>query len=126
MIGCDENEVLNPADEVFDGRVCAATLLTVAMVARYHSKDKKFRIEIVSGIRNLSLSLSFRSSDDGWREAFDYLKHIFEENYGIPFAYECRRGRVSVTVVPFYSDVGFAGVKESDYFTSLVFLAGDR
>ncbi len=124
--GCDENEISGLADEVFDGRICAAVLLTVAMTARYHSKDKKYHLEIASGVRSLSLSLSFRASDDGGREAFDYLKHISEDSYGIPFDYECYRGRVSVTLVPFYADVGFAGVKESDYFTSLVFLVGDN
>lgn len=124
--GCGENEILDLADEVFDGRICAAVLLTVAMAARYHSKDKKYRLEIASGVRSLSLSLSFRASDDGWRDAFDYLKHVSEDSYGIPFEYECHRGRVAVTLVPFYADVGFVGVKESDYFTSLVFLLGDN
>ena len=42
------------------------------------------------------------------------------------FSYECRKGRVSVDLVPFYADVSFVGVKEGDHFTSLVDLIGDR
>lgn len=124
--GCDEDTLFAPADDIFDGRISAAVMLTVAMVARFHSKDKKFCLEVSRGIRYLSIKLSFRASDDGWKEAFDHLKHICEENRGIPFPYEVKRGRVSVTVVPFYSDVSFVGVKDNDYFTSLVDLIGDR
>ena len=123
---CEENEGADHPKDIFDGRICAAAILMSAIVARYHSKDKKYRLEIAAGIKNLSVKISFRAKDDGWEAAFEHLKRIAEDSCGIPFSYECRKGRVSVDLVPFYADVSFVGVKEGDHFTSLVDLIGDR
>ena len=123
---CEEDRLFEPAFDIFDGRICAAILLTVAMVSRYHSKERKFDLWIERSIKSLSISLDVRVIGDGWIDAFEYLKHICEDNRGIPFSYEFRRGHVRVTVSPFYADISFVGVKENDHFTSLVELFGDR
>ena len=123
---CEEDRLYEPAVDIFDGRICAAILLTVAMVSRYHSKNKNFKLQIERSLQSLSMTVEVRVIGDGWIGAFEYLKHICEDNRGIPFSYEFKRGHVRVTVSPFYADVSFVGVKENDNFTSLVELFGDR
>ena len=124
--GADDNELFKEVDDIFDGRICAAIFLLVAIATRNHTRSKEYSLELVGGIRSLSLKIELKANDEGWRKAFDHIKNVAEYNRGIPFVYEVKRGRVRVAVVPFYADIGFVGVKENDYVMSLLDIEGDR
>lgn len=115
----DGDELYFVRPEIFDGRFCAACFLTLAMIARVHSRDRRLSCEIVGGFEYLRLNFQFEAFDDGWRSGVELLLRIAHEKHGMDFGYEFHEGLVTVTFSPFYADVGFVGVKQDDGFVGI-------
>ena len=109
-----EDEFYYKRPEIFDGRFCAACFLTLAMIARAHSRDRRLSCKIVGGFEYLRLNFQFDAFDDGWKSGLELLSRIAHEKHGMDFAYEVYEGLATVTFSPFYADVGFVGVKQDD------------
>ena len=115
----DGDELYLNRSEIFDGRFCAACFLTLAMIARADSRDRRLSCDIVGGFEYLRLTFRFEAFDDGWENGIELLARIAHEKHGMEFAYECHEGLVAVTFSPFYADVGFVGVKQDDVFAGI-------
>lgn len=112
-------ELYFESPEIFDGRFCAACFLTLAMIARAHSRDRYLCGEIVGGFEYLRLNLQFNAFDDEWRGGLDLISRIALEKHGMDFRFEYHEGLVTVIFSPFYADVGFVGVKQDDVFARI-------
>ena len=113
-VAADGEELYFERPEIFDGRFCAACFLTLAMIARAHSRDRRLSCEIVGGFDYLRLKFQFDAFDDGWEGGAELLLRIAHEKHGMDFGYEFHEGLVTVNFSPFYADVGFVGVKQDD------------
>ena len=115
-----DNEDLVATDEIFDGRFCAAVLLTFAMIAARRAKDSALDVTVINGMGGVKVEMSFRCHRYVNLEALDHLKMLAEINHGILFDVTKKDGRVGVSFVPLYQDVGFVGVKNGDVIFNIV------
>lgn len=115
-----ENESLAATDEIFDGRFCAAVLLAFAMLAARRSKDAAFDVTVVSGMGGVKVEMSYKCHRYVNLELLDHLKMLAEINHGILFDVKKSDGRVGVSFIPLYQDVGFVGVKNGEVLFNLV------
>lgn len=118
-VAADGDELYSECPEIFDGRFCAACFLTLAMIARAHSRDRRLSCEIVGGFDYLRLNFQFEAFVDGWESGIELLLRSAHEKHGMDFGYSCHEGLVTVTFSPFYADVGFVGVKQDDGFVGI-------
>ena len=119
ICAAEGEELYFESPEIFDGRFCAACFLTLAMIARAHSSRRRFHAEIIGGFEYLRLNFCFDAFDDGWRGGLELLSRIALEKQGMDFGFEEHEGRVTVTLSPFYADIGFLGVKQNDVFAGI-------
>ncbi len=114
------NEVYGDCKEVFDGRICAASLLMFSLMARSYSVDRCLRIEVIRGISGCFIELSFEIYSDGWQEPINYLAEVTKSTRNIPIFLEKNEDWVKMSVVPYYEDVGFVGVKRNNTYFDIV------
>lgn len=107
-------------DEIFDGRFCAAALLVTAIMAAKRSTDASFSVTEIRGLGGMRIEMSFECQRYTGFEAIAHLKALAEINHGIRFDIERRNGRVYVSFIPLYQDVGFVGVKNGDEVFDIV------
>ena len=98
---------------IFSGGFFAAALITVAMLARRYSKDRRLDAFAIQGRGVLSLTLQFETDDENCFEGLKFLSEI-ASSYGIYFERTLEGGRASLVMMPVYADVGLAEVKERD------------
>ena len=114
------NEDLVATDEIFDGRFCAAVLLTFAMIASRRAEDAALDVTVINGMGGVRVELSFKCHRYVHLEVLDHLKTLAEINHGIMFDVTKKDGRVGVSFIPLYQDVGFVGVKNGEVLFNLV------
>ena len=107
-------------DEIFDGRFCAAALLVTAIMAAKRSTDASFSVTEIRGLGGMRIEMSFECQRYTGFEAIAHLKALAEINHGIRFDIERKNGRVYVSFIPLYQDVGFVGVKNGDEVFDIV------
>ena len=115
-----DNENLVSTNDIFDGRFCSAVIMTFAILAAKKSDDATFDLTVVSGFGGVLVKLSFNCRKPVRLEALDHLKALAYYNHGIIFDIEKGKGRVAVSFIPQYQDVGFVGVKNGDELFDLV------
>lgn len=115
-----ENPDLVATDEIFDGRFCAAALLTFAMMAARRSKDGTLDVTVANGMGGARVEMSFKCHRYVKFEALDHLKRLAEINHGIMFDVIKRDGRIGISFIPLYQDAGFVGVKNGEVLFNLV------
>jgi hypothetical protein len=107
-------------DEIYDGRFCAAALLVTAIMAAKRSADSSLSLTEIRGLGGIMIEMSFECQRYMGFEAIDHLKMLAEINHGIRFEIERKNGRVYVSFLPLYQDVGFVGVKNGDEIFDIV------
>ncbi len=112
----DANELYSSCHEVFDGRACAALIFVLAAVARTHSKDGRLNIFAIRGVSGCLLELSFCKNSDGWQGAVKRLTDTVRERHNLPISFDDSDGLVKLSLIPYYEDLGFVGVKENDIY----------
>ena len=115
-----DDEDLVATDEIFDGRFCAAVLLTVAMITSRRAKDSTLNITVINGMGGVKVEMSFKCHRFVRLEALDHLKTLAEINHGILFDVIKKDGVVGVSFMPLYQDIGFVGVKNGDVVFNMV------
>lgn len=115
-----DNEDLVATDEIFDGRFCAAVLLTFAMIAARRSKDATLDVTVINGMGGVKVEMFFKCHRYVNLEVLDHLKMLSEINHGILFDVTKKDGRVGVSFIPLYQDVGFVGVKNGEVIFNIV------
>ena len=108
------DDELVSTDEVFDGRLCAASIVVFAMMASKFSVDSRLEVVVVRGMGGVRLQLSFKKRSNGWQYPLEYLKNMAYSNHAILLDVIEDSDRVGISFVPFYQDVGFVGVKAGD------------
>ena len=108
------SEELAASAEIFDGRLCAASIIVFAMLASRFSVDSRLNVVVVRGMGAVRLCLSFKKRSDGWQYPFEYLKNMACANHSILFEDDEDPDTVGVSFVPFYQDPSFVGVKNGE------------
>lgn len=114
------DEVFGDGKEVFDGRLCAACLLVFSAIARAYSVKRLFRLVTVRGMSGCFIELSFEAYSDGWQKAISYLVDVARSNRNLPLFVDINGTEVKMSVIPYYEDVGFVGVKGNETRFDLV------
>ena len=108
------DEVYGDCKEVFDGRTCASCLLILSAMARSYSTDRFLRVEVIRGVSGCYIELSFELYSDGWQEPVNHLIEVARSTRNIPISLDKNGTCVKMSLVPYYEDVGFVGVKRRD------------
>ena len=107
-------------DEIYDGRFCAAAMLVTAIMAVRRSPSGSLEVTEIRGLGGMRVEMSFECQRYTGLESIAHLKRLAEIDHGIRFDIERRNGRVYVSFLPLYQDVGFVGVKNGDEIFDIV------
>ena len=108
------DEFYSERPEIFNGRFCTACFLILSIIAHNYSKDGRLCGEFIGGLESLRLCFRFQKRGEGWRDALELLCRIASSTHAMDLDFECIGGSVTVSLVPFYADVGFVGVKQGE------------
>ena len=120
--GFDPNELYGSCHDVFEGTACAALMLVLAVSARVYSSNGRLDVLATQGVSGCLLEFSFEKRGDGWMSAVRYLIDAIRARNDLPISLEECEDSVRLSIIPYYEDVGFVGVKERDiYFDPLAY-----
>lgn len=105
---------------VFAGGFCSAAILTAAFLARRFSADCKLFVGVMMVRDRATVTFAFDTSDKNAVDGVNMLEAV-ADTYGIYLQKDISSGRFELTTMPFYSDVGFVGVKERDPYPPITF-----
>lgn len=108
------DEFYSERPEIFNGRFCTACFLILSIIAHNYSKDGRLCGEFIGGLDSLRLCFRFEKRGEGWRDALELLCRIASTTHAMDLDFECIGGSVTVSLVPFYADIGFVGVKQGE------------
>ena len=118
----DPNELYGSCHDVFEGTACAALIFVLAATAKAYSENNRLNILVARGMSGCLLELSFQKCEDGWLSAARYLIDAIRARNDLPISLEECEGSVRLSIIPYYEDVGFVGVKEGEiYFDPLAY-----
>ena len=113
---------LFPSNEkgmIFSGGYLVACFLTVAMLSRRYSIDRRLEITVLQGRGELLVKMRFETDDVKIVDGLGFLSAV-SDSLGTFFEHSIVDDRgVEITVMPTYADVGLVGVKERDELPKL-------